>query len=115
MHLIDITEHRARSVNYADNLTGRIMWLVLMTPWILLNVERTTSFTGHEKSAMIGIANLDRNYLAKDFEKYYNQPGSERKKKKDDEEVIDIESSTGYENPDKDEKVKERKELMENR
>ena len=39
-------------------------------------------------------------------------PGQKGKRKKD-EEVIDIESSTGYDNPDKDEKDKERKELME--
>jgi hypothetical protein len=78
-----------------------------------INVERTTILTGHEKSGKIGVANLDRSYLARDFEKYYNQPGQKSGKRKKDDEVIDITSSTGYENPDKDEKVKERNELME--
>ena len=88
-------------VNFADDMDK-------------INIERTTVLTGHEKSGKIGVANLDRSYLNKDFEKYYNQPGqkSSGKKKKEDE-VIDIASSTGYDNPDKDEKVKERNELME--
>lgn len=76
-------------------------------------VERTTLLTGHEKSSKIGIANLDRSYLSKDFEKYYNQPAPPKGKRKKEDEVIDIATSTGYDNPDKDEKVKERKELME--
>jgi hypothetical protein len=77
-----------------------------------INIERVTVLTGLEKTGKIGIANLDRSYLGKDFEKYYNQPGQKGKRKKEDE-VIDISSSIGYENPDKDEKMKERKELME--
>ena len=79
----------------------------------IVNIERTTTSTGYEKTPMIGVANLDREYLAKDFEKYYNQPSQKGGKKKKEEEVIDITSSTGYDNPDKDEKSKERKELME--
>jgi transglutaminase-like putative cysteine protease len=78
----------------------------------IINVERVSILTGHEKTGKIGVANLDREYLGKDFEKYYNQPGQKGKKKKEDE-VIDITSSLGYDNPDKEEKVKERNELME--
>ena len=77
-----------------------------------ISIERTTMLTGHEKSDKIGIANLDRSYLSKDFEKYYNPPSQKGKRKKEDE-VIDIASSSGYENPDKAEKIKERRELME--
>jgi hypothetical protein len=78
----------------------------------IINVERTSTLTGHEKSGKIGVANLDRTYLGKDFEKYYNQPGQKGKRKKEDE-IIDITSSVGYDNPDKEEKIKERNELME--
>jgi hypothetical protein len=79
-----------------------------------IGIERTTILTGHEKADKIGIANLDRSYLAKDFETYYNPPTPQKtSKKKKEEEVIDITTSVGYENPDKAEKVKERRELME--
>lgn len=78
----------------------------------LVDVKRTSTLTGHEKSGRIGIANLDRDYLSKDFEKYYNPPSQKGKKKKD-EEVMDIESTTGYTDADRDEHIKERKELME--
>ncbi|MBC7949733.1 MAG: DUF3857 domain-containing protein [Chitinophagaceae bacterium] len=77
-----------------------------------VSIDRTTTLMGHEKSDKIGIANLDRSYLSKDFEKYYNVPGQKGKRKKEDE-VIDITTSASYDNPDKEEKAKERKELME--
>jgi hypothetical protein len=96
----DNLERKDYSVNFNDAMDK-------------IGVERTTVLTGHEKSGKIGIANLDRSYLSKDFEKYYNQPVVQKGKRKKEEEVIDITTSVGYENPDKDEKVKERKEMME--
>lgn len=98
--------------NYADNVDRQEYVVNFNDAMDIIKVERTTSLMGLEKSSRIGIANLDRSYLSKDFEKYYNLPGQKSKKKKD-EEVIDMETSTGYDNPDKDEKAKERKELME--
>lgn len=70
--------------------------------------ERTTSLLGNDKSSKIGPANLDRSYLAYDFAKYYAEP---KGKKKDNTAVSP--DATKYENPDKDEHLKERKELFE--
>ncbi len=98
--------------NYSDNVSRTEYQVSFTDAMDIVNVERVNMFTGLEKSSRIGIANLDRTYLSKDFEKYYNQPGQKGKKKKEDEE-IDITSSAGYDNPDKEEKLKERKELME--
>jgi hypothetical protein len=78
-----------------------------------VNVERTSSLTGHEKTSRISIANLDRDYLGRDFEKYYNPPTPQKGKKKKEEEVIDIETSTSYANTGRDERIKERDELLE--
>jgi hypothetical protein len=98
--------------SHLDNLSRKDYNVTFTDAMDIINVERMTTATGHEKSGMIGIANLDREYLVKDFEKYYNAPTQKGKKKKE-EEVIDISTSTEYENPDKEEKMKERKELME--
>jgi hypothetical protein len=97
---------------YQDNVARKDYAVTFTDAMDIINVQRTSAYVGHERSGMIGIANLDRDYLKKDFEKYYNPPGQKSKRKKEDE-VIDISSSTGYDNPDKDEKLKERKELME--
>lgn len=70
--------------------------------------ERTSSYLGNDKASRIGPANLDRSYLAYDFAKYYAEPKS---KKKDNNTVTT--DATKYENPDKEEHVKERKELFE--
>lgn len=97
---------------HSDNL-DRQDYLVSFTDAMdVITVERTTSLTGHEKSSRIGVANLDRTYLSTDFEKYFNPPSPKGKRKKEDE-VIDIQSSTGYTDADKDERIRERKELME--
>lgn len=97
-----------------DNLSRQDYLVSFTDAMDIVKVDRTTSLTGHEKTSRIGIANLDRTYLGSDFEKYYNAPSSKGKGKgKKDEEVIDIESSTGYNDPDKAERVKERKEMME--
>ncbi|HEY6505976.1 MAG TPA: DUF3857 domain-containing protein [Chitinophagaceae bacterium] len=99
---------------YKDNLARKDYEVSFTDAMDIINVQRMSMLTGHEKNYKVGIANLDRTYLSRDFEKYYNQPGQSQKgKKKKEEEVIDITTSVGYDNPDKEEKSKERKELME--
>ncbi len=70
--------------------------------------ERTSSYLGIDKATRIGPANLDRSYLSYDFAKYYAEPKS---KKKDN--AVNLGDAVKYENPDKEEHVKERKELFE--
>lgn len=74
----------------------------------VVNIERTSSFLGTEKNLRIGKANLDREYLSYDFEKYFNQP--KPSKKKDD---MVINTSFKYDDPDKTDRVTERKEVFE--
>jgi len=73
----------------------------------VVRVERTGSYLGTEKNSRIDQANLDREYLNYDFEKYYNEP---KKGKKVEAEFA---TSLKYADPDKDERIKERKELFE--
>ena len=74
----------------------------------IINTERISTYTGSQKADIIGKANLDREYLKKDFEKYYAEPLSKGKKN---------ESSTPannkYEYAEKEDQVKERKDLFE--
>jgi hypothetical protein len=74
----------------------------------IINVERTTSYTGSQKADVIGKANLDREYLNKDFEKYYAEPLTKGKKNEATTPV-----NNKYEYAEKDEQIKERKELFE--
>jgi hypothetical protein len=74
----------------------------------VINVERTSSYTGSQKSDLIGKANLDREYLNTDFEKYYAEPLTKGKKNETPPPV-----NNKYEYADKEEQIKERKELFE--
>jgi hypothetical protein len=74
----------------------------------IINVERTSTYTGSQKSDVIGKANLDREYLNKDFEKYYAVPLTKGKK---NETVTPVNNK--YEYAEKDDQVKERKDLFE--
>jgi hypothetical protein len=74
----------------------------------LINVVRTSSYTGTQKSDLIGKANLDREYLTKDFEKYYAEPLTKGKKNETPAPV-----NNKYEYADKEDQVKERKVLFE--
>jgi Domain of Unknown Function with PDB structure (DUF3857) len=74
----------------------------------IINVERTSSYTGSQKSDVIGKANLDREYLNKDFEKYYAEPLTKGKKNEAKTPV-----NKKYEYADKEDQVKERKDLFE--
>jgi hypothetical protein len=91
----------------ADNIERQEYKLALNDAMDIVKVDRTSSFIGAEKLDMIGKANLTREYLNGDFEKYYNVP---KTKKKDD---IPVETTTHYNNPDQEEKEKERRELFE--
>lgn len=74
-----------------------------------IKVERTSSYLGTEKATLIGKANLDREYLNTDFEKYYAEPLAKGKKKAEAPVMV----NTKYEYPDKEEQIKERKALFE--
>ena len=74
----------------------------------LINVERISSYTGSQKADVIGKANLDRAYLNTDFEKYYAEPLTKGKKSEASTPV-----NNKYEYADKDDQIKERKELFE--
>jgi hypothetical protein len=74
----------------------------------VINVERTSSYTGSQKSDLIGKANLDREYLNTDFEKYYAEPLTKGKKNETPAPV-----NNKYEYADKEDQVKERKTLFE--
>ncbi len=84
---------------YTVNFTGAME---------VIDVERTSSYTGTQKSDLIGKANLDREYLNIDFEKYYAEPITKSKKNETPAPV-----NNKYEYADKDEQIKERKELFE--
>lgn len=74
----------------------------------VINVERLSTYTGSQKADLIGKANLDREYLNTDFEKYYAEPLTKGKKNEPA-----APASKTYEYADKEEQVKERKELFE--
>ena len=94
----------------AENIERQEYVLTLSDAMDLIRTERTSWYLGAPKNSLIAQANLDRTYLNYDFEKYYNEPKQAKSKKKD--EVV-IETSNKYEDPDKEERVKERKELFE--
>ena len=81
----------------------------------LVKAERVSSYFGDEKASLIGSANLDRSYLNYDFAKYYVDPTKEKSKKKRDKqpEMVTEGDPTKYDDPDKDEHIKERKEIFE--
>jgi hypothetical protein len=91
----------------ADNIEKQEYKLAFSDAMDVVKADRNSTYTGAEKLDHIGKANLPRDYLKIDMEKYFNVPKS---KKKDD---IPLETSTSYENPDKEEKEKERTELFE--
>lgn len=93
---------------YTDNLDKQEYALSFTDAMDIVKAERTSTYLGNEKSDKIGPANLDRTYLSADFSKYYNEPKAGRKK--DNTEVV---SAPSYDDPDKEEHIKERKELFE--
>jgi len=81
----------------------------------LVKTERVSSYLGDEKNPLIGSANLDRNYLNYDFTKYFVDPAKEKAKKKKDKQpgVVTQSDLAKYDDPDKEEHIKERKEIFE--
>jgi len=90
-----------------DNIERQEYQLNFSDAMDVIRAERTSYYLGATKTGRIEQANLDRSYLNFDFEKYYNEP----KKGKKNDNAIEI--SNKYEDPDKDERVKDRKELFE--
>lgn len=97
---------------FAENISRQNYVISFPDAMDIVKVERTSLFLGAEKQQRIGQANLDREYLNYDFEKYFVEPKEKGKKKKDEEEVA-ITTSARYDNTDKPEKIKERQELFE--
>ncbi len=91
-----------------DHVEKEAFEITLSDAMDVMRIERTSTFLGAPKNAKIAQANLDRSYLKYDFEKYFNTPKAKGKK---DEPVI--ESSVSYEDPEQEERVRERKELFE--
>jgi len=91
-----------------ENMERQQYVLDFATGMDLIKAERTSSYLGASKKGRIEQANLDRSYLNYDFDKYYNEP----KKTKKNENVV-VESSNKYDDPDKEERIRDRKELFE--
>lgn len=90
-----------------DNIERQEYVLNFSDAMDVIRADRTSSYLGATKIGRIEQANLDRSYLNFDFEKYYNEP----KKNKKSDNVVEI--SNKYDDPDKDERIKDRKELFE--
>jgi hypothetical protein len=101
--------------SYADNLQQQDYNISFNSDMDIVNAERVSSYLGDEKNSLIGTANLDRSYLNYDFEKYYVDPTKEKSRKKKDKEATAVTEGdpTKYDDPDKDEHIKQRKEIFE--
>ena len=91
-----------------DNVEKQEYLLNFSDAMDVIRAERTSSYLGATKTGRIEQANLDRSYLSFDFEKYYNEP--KRSKKSDN---VAIETSAKYDDPDKEERLEDRKKLFE--
>jgi hypothetical protein len=92
---------------FNDNIEREEYVLNFSDAMDVIRAERTCYYLGATKIGRIEQANLDRSYLNFDFEKYYNEP----KKNKKNDNAIEI--SNKYEDPDRDERINDRKELFE--
>jgi len=92
-----------------DHIEKQVYNLSLSDAMDVVRVDRMGYYLGAEKIGRIEKANMDRAYLNFDFDKYYNEP-KQKSKKKDDEVMV---TSAKYEDPDRDERLKDRKELFE--
>jgi hypothetical protein len=103
------------ATSYTDNLERQDYAISFTDAMDLVKTERVSSYLGDEKTSLIGSANLDRGYLNYDFAKYYVDPAKEKsKKKKDKEPEVALQGDpTKYDDPDKEEHIKERKEIFE--
>jgi hypothetical protein len=87
------------STKYDENLQKLESDIVIPETLDMLQVERVSTYKGLEKNANIVVANLDREYLARDFKQYIINP----KKDKGDHSYID---------PDKEERSKSQVEYL---
>jgi len=101
---------------FNDNLDKQEYTVSFPESMDVIKVERVSSYTGYDKGSRIGQANLDREYLNVDFQKYFvdQQKEKDKSKKKKEDEVMEITSNTTkYEDPDKEDRKKKRTELFE--
>jgi hypothetical protein len=84
---------------FTDNIIKQESRIVIPESMELLNVERTSTYSGLEKNDVITLAHYDREYLNTDFKKYIVNP----KKDKGD---------NGYSDPDKEERKKTQLEYL---
>lgn len=102
------------ATSFTDNMEKEDYSISFNEAMDIVKAERTSSYSGQEKSSIIGNANLDRSYLNYDFARYYIEPGSDKgKKKKGNDEPVAPGDATKYNDPDKEERIKERKEIFE--
>ncbi len=87
------------STTFEENLQKEESIITIPESMDVINVERTSSFNGLDKGSTITLANLDREYLNKDFKQYIINP----KKTKID---------NSYTDDDKDERKKNQLEYL---
>ena len=59
---------------HADNIDKQDYAIRFNAAMDIVEVDRTSSYLGNDKTSKIGPANLDRSYLAYDFAKYFAEP-----------------------------------------
>ncbi|HET9824653.1 MAG TPA: hypothetical protein VFP87_04935, partial [Chitinophagaceae bacterium] len=103
------------ATTFNDNLQKQEYSISFDDAMDLVKAERVSSYLGHEKTSLIGSANLDRSYLNYDFAKYHVEPAVDknRKKKAGTEAVVNSDNDTKYDDPDKEEHIRARKEIFE--
>jgi uncharacterized protein DUF3857 len=97
---------------FNDNIERQQYTINFNDAFDIVEADRVSSYLGNPKSNYISNANLDRSYLSHDFTKYYVEPKDSKKKKKDDEPKV-VGDPTKYDDPDKDEHLKQRNEIFE--
>jgi len=103
------------ATTYNDNVGKQDYTISFNDAMDIVKAERVSSYLGYEKSSLICSANLDRSYLNYDFSKYYVAPNIDKGKKKNDRQEIAVttNAASAYEDPDKEEHIKERKDIFE--
>ena len=95
---------------FNDNLDKQDYTVSFSNTMDIVETERISSYLGQEKASRIGSANLDRSYLGADLAKYFVEQKSKKKK----DEVVIQGDPMKYDDPDKEEHIKERKEIFTN-
>jgi hypothetical protein len=66
------------SSTFQENVDKKESVITIPESMDLLQVERTSTYAGMEKSGIIAVAQLDRNYLNKDFKQYIINPKKDK-------------------------------------